>query len=63
LRAGGILLVCDHFVGVGGMADTALFMTPEEHEFALLAGGFSKARLLHKDGGLVLFRAERSIAV
>jgi SAM-dependent methyltransferase len=62
LRAGGILLVSDHFVGAGGMVDTALFMTPEEHESALLGGGFSKVRLLRQDGGLVLFRAEESIA-
>jgi SAM-dependent methyltransferase len=62
LRAGGILLVCDHFLGVGAMADTALFMTPEEHEAALLAGGFAKILPLRKDEGLVLFRAEESIA-
>ena len=62
LHPGGILLVCDHFLGAGGMADTGLFMTPEEHEFALLAGGFFKIRLLRKDRGLVLFRAEESMA-
>jgi hypothetical protein len=62
LHESGVLLVCDHFVGAGGMADAELFMTLEEHESALLAGGFSRIRLLRKDGGLVLFRAQPSIA-
>ena len=62
LRSGGFLLVCDHLCGAGGMADTALFMTPEEHESALVAGGFSNIRQLRKDGGLVLFRVNETIA-
>jgi len=58
LQTGGIFLMCDHFAGEGGMTDTALYMTPEEHEQALLAGGFSRPRELRRDRGLILFRAD-----
>ena len=57
LKPSGVLLVCDHFAGEGGMADTALFMTPEEQESAIVAGGFLRPDLLMCNGGLVLFRA------
>ena len=57
LRSGGIFLMCDHFVGQGGMSDAALCMTPEEHERALRAGGFGQVDMLLRKGGLVLFRA------
>jgi SAM-dependent methyltransferase len=54
---GGILLMCDHFVGSQGMSDRMLFMTPEEHAAALRDGGFATVELLLQKGGLVLFRA------
>ena len=57
LRSRGIFLMCDHFVGEGGMSDTALFMTPEEHELALHVGGFKQVKMILRKGGLVLFRA------
>jgi SAM-dependent methyltransferase len=57
LRSKGIFLVCDHFVGQGGMSDATLYMTPEEHERALLASGFTQVDMLLRKGGLVLFRA------
>jgi predicted methyltransferase len=58
LRGGGVFLVCDHFVGKGAMTDTALYMTIDEHEAALRAGGFARVELLLQKGGLVLSRAE-----
>jgi len=57
LRSGGRFLMCDHFVGKEGMSDTALYMTTDEHERALRAGGFTQVDLLLRKGGLALFRA------
>jgi hypothetical protein len=57
LRSRGIFLMCDHFVGEGGMKDTALYMTPEEHELALHVGGFTQVKMILRKGGLVLIRA------
>jgi ribosomal protein S18 acetylase RimI-like enzyme len=51
LKPGGVFLVCDHFVGPGGMSDTSLYMTLEEHEAALREEFFSARFLQH--GGLV----------
>ena len=63
LPGGGVLLVCDHVRGAGGMSDVALYMTREGQEAALLAGGFSNIRRLREEKGLVLFRAERGMTV
>jgi SAM-dependent methyltransferase len=57
LRSEGVFLMCDHFFGEGGMTDASLYMTPEEHENALRAGGFTQVDMLKRKGGLVLFRA------
>jgi hypothetical protein len=58
LRSGGIFLMCDHFVGHGGMIDTSLYMNVEEHDEALRASGFNRVKMLSQKGGLVLFRAD-----
>jgi cyclopropane fatty-acyl-phospholipid synthase-like methyltransferase len=57
LRSRGVLLMCDHFCGQDGMTDTSLYMTSEEHERALRAGGFTQVEMLLEKGGPVLFRA------
>jgi SAM-dependent methyltransferase len=57
LKNGGVFLMCDHFLGQGGMMDAALYMTPEEHERALSVSGFTQVDLLLRKGGLILFRA------
>ena len=57
LREKGAFLVCDHFVGEGGMTDTSLYMTPQEQLDALGLGGFTDVREILQKGGLVLFRA------
>jgi SAM-dependent methyltransferase len=57
LGSSGILLVCDHLVGEGGMDNRELYMTLEEHESALSAGGFEDIRLVLHKSGLVVFRA------
>jgi SAM-dependent methyltransferase len=57
LRPDGVFLICDHFVGDGGMTNGELFMTSEEHVNALKQAGFTEPVLLLKVGGLILFRA------
>jgi hypothetical protein len=57
LSPGGALLVCDHFSGLGGMSDTALYMNVEEQESALRSAGFDEISCLLNKGGMVLFRA------
>ena len=59
LRDGGPYLVCDHFVGYGGMADDDLFMTKEEHLNALQTSGFRDVAQVKVADSLVLFRALR----
>ena len=58
LRPSGVFLLCDHFVGEGGMNNTSLYMTPEEHEVALVAGEFSAISEIYRKGSLVLYRAQ-----
>jgi ubiquinone/menaquinone biosynthesis C-methylase UbiE len=60
VKPSGMLLVCDHFVGEGGMTNSELFMTPNEQEAAIRDGGFSTVQLLMLKGGLVLFGARGS---
>ena len=57
LRPGGVFLICDHFIGEGGMTDTSLYMTPQEQMDSLRMGGFSEVRTVLQKGGLVLLRA------
>lgn len=57
LRTKGAFLMCDHFIGAGGVTDARLNMTPEEHEGALRAGGFVRVDEIKRKGSLVLFRA------
>lgn len=54
LAPGGFYLVCDHFVGEGGMKNDQLYMTVEEQKAALASAGFSKVEQLLLKGGLVL---------
>jgi predicted methyltransferase len=57
LTSGGVYLVCDHFVGEGGMKNDQLYMSAEEQKQILLAAGFSSVNQLMIKGGLVLHRA------
>lgn len=57
LAPGGCYLVCDHFVGEGGMQDNQLFMSEVEHRGALHDAGFVEVRPLLREGGLVLHQA------
>jgi SAM-dependent methyltransferase len=54
---GGVLLICDHVAGHGGMSDRTLYMTPNEHADALREGGFPAIDVLLQKGGLILLRA------
>jgi len=57
LEREGLYLVCDHFVGDGGMTNTQLYMSVEEQKQALLAAGFIRVEEILTKGGLVLHRA------
>lgn len=57
LMPGGAYLVCDHFVGEGGMKNEALYMSVAEQRQALLAAGFESVQQVMAKGGLVLHHA------
>jgi len=57
LEPGGAYLVCDHFVGEGGVTNDQLFMSVEEQQEALRAAGFGTVRLVALRGSLVLHHA------
>ena len=57
LSHGGVYLVCDHFVGEGGMKNDQLYMTVEEQSQTLSDAGFSKVEQLLLKGGMVLHRS------
>lgn len=54
LGAGGAYLVCDHFVGEGGMSNDQLYLSVAEQRQALLDAGFDRAEQVLLKGGLVL---------
>ena len=57
LALGGRYLVCDHFVGEGGMKNDQLYMSVAEQRDALLVAGFARVEQVMLKGGLVLHRA------
>jgi ubiquinone/menaquinone biosynthesis C-methylase UbiE len=54
LSANGKYLVGDHYAGDGGMKNTDLYMTVQEHRDALVGAGFGSVRELLKKGGMIL---------
>lgn len=57
LRKDGTYLVCDHFIGRGGMTNTDLYMTVEEQYSTLKNAGFKNVQCVLQKDGLVLHRA------
>jgi ubiquinone/menaquinone biosynthesis C-methylase UbiE len=57
LRKNGIYVVCDHFIGKGGMTSTDLYMPVEEQYSALENAGFKNIQCVLQKDGLVLHRA------
>ena len=57
LEPGGAYLVCDHFVGEGGMSNEQLYMSVEEQQAVLRGAGFANVSMLLLKGGLALHRA------
>ncbi len=57
LAPGAVALICDRCLSPEHPGDETLHMTADEHIAALLAGGFSQARLLCQAGDLAMFRA------
>jgi cyclopropane fatty-acyl-phospholipid synthase-like methyltransferase len=58
LAAGGSYLMCDHFLGEGGLSNDQLYMTVAEQHDALMRGGFASAEAVLVKGGLALHRAQ-----
>jgi len=50
----GRYLVSDHYAGEGGMSNTDLYMTVEEHREALALAGYRSITELKRKGGMVL---------
>ncbi len=57
LARGGRYLVCDHFLGEGGLSDDQLYMTVDEQGEALRRAGFADVEAVLVKGGLALHRA------
>jgi SAM-dependent methyltransferase len=57
LAPGGVYLVCDHFLGEGGMKNDQLYMTVAEQHATLVSAGFSTVEQLLLKGGLVFHHA------
>lgn len=57
LAPGGLYLVCDHFLGEGGMKNDQLYMTVDEQREALAGAGFAPVEVVLLKQGLVLHRA------
>lgn len=57
LRPGGTYLVCDHFLGAGGMTNEQLYLTAAEQQSALESAGYQSVRQVLLIGGLVMHRA------
>ena len=58
LAPGGRYLVCDHFLGEGGLSNDQLYMTVAGQRDALLRGGFGSVDEVMVKGGLALHRAQ-----
>ena len=58
LAPGGCYLVCDHFLGEGGLSNDQLYMTVAGQRDALLRGGFASVDEVMVKGGLALHRAQ-----
>src|ERR1700730_11415277 len=57
LRPGSSYLVCDHFLGPGGMSNDQLYMTVTEQKAAIECAGYLSVRQILMKGGLVLHHA------
>lgn len=62
LRPGGIYLVCDHFVGEGGMSNASLYMSVAEQRAVLQDAGFVPVECVWQHQGLVLHAGRRPAA-
>lgn len=62
LNPGNPYLVCDHFLGEGGMENAHLYMSIEEHKQALLGAGFGSVEQVHRTGTLVMHRAAAELS-
>ncbi len=57
LASGGRYLVCDHFLGEGGLSNDQLYMTVDEQGDALRRAGFEGVEAVLVKGGLALHQA------
>ena len=54
MRGQAQYLVSDHYAGEGGMSNTDLYMTVEEHREVLASAGYRSISELKYKGGMVL---------
>ena len=57
LKPGAPYLVCDHYFGEGGMANSQLYMSTDEQKDALLRAGFKDVAQIIQAGSLSMLRA------
>jgi len=57
LAPGGSYLMCDHWCGDGGMTNSELYMSLDEHAAALAGAGFDNFERVMLAGTLVFFKA------
>lgn len=57
LESRGSYLMCDHWCGDGGMTNSELYMSLDEHAAALASAGFGSIECVMRAGTLVLFKA------
>ena len=60
LRAGGVMLYCDHYVEAGTDKNPALYAERDEQPAILADVGFRHVARLHEEGGMALYRGLRA---
>ncbi len=58
LEAGAPYVMCDHYCGEGGMSNSQLYMSVDEHRRSLFDAGFRTVEQINRSGGLVMYRAD-----
>lgn len=60
LGGDGVYLFCDHWFGEGGMTNSELYMTKDEHSACLRNAGFATPELIATAGTLVFYRSRKT---
>ena len=57
LRAGGLLLYCDHYFEADSGKNSLLFLERQQQATAISVAGFSDVKMLRDEGGMALYAA------